>query len=126
PTVLVTLAGLLIIVLGGLVALLRWSSAGRKLYDGRKGDASYPNVPHAFRPFWFGLAGWLLACLAAAIGFGFSTAFAYLVGRVTAHGGDLPMAYSSTAAVWGVLSVVTVVVLLVPLVAGMLDASRVA
>jgi len=94
-------------------------AAAARLKVGVAGDASYPLVPQAFRPFWFGWGAWLLATVASFLAFGLSTVAVYWADKV-AGGEGLPFVFSVSAVVWGVVGIL-VVVALVPVAAVVLQ-----
>ncbi|GAA3918514.1 hypothetical protein [Actinoplanes auranticolor] len=121
------LLGAVLLVLLGVCALLAYGSGGRRL---RLGDGDRPTIPVSFRPFYFGMAGWLGAALGATAGMGMSAAAVFWTARAL---GDpvvdgtrtqpqqieIAAVYWIMAAVWGALAVVLVVALL-PLAAWLL------
>ena len=121
-----TAAGCLLVVL----FLLTLDMAVR-VKDSRRlcrggGTQDDPAVPPAFRPYWRGMGGWMLAALAVTLGFGFSTATVFwaagLLGNPVAPAAileapgragtgapiEIAAGYWTAASVWGGLVVVAV------------------
>ena len=109
----------LLLVFGATCAWQLSDAAARRLKVGEAENASYPLVPKAFRPFWFGWGSWLLAAVAAFLAFGLATVAVFWASKV-AGGVDLPIVFSYSAVVWGVVAVL-VVVALVPVAAAVLQ-----
>jgi len=114
------LLGAMLLVVLAVCLVLAHDSQGRRL---RLGGDGRPPVPAPFRPFYFGLGGWLGASLGAAIGLGMSAAVVFWTARAlgepvlegtTAARTEIEIAavYWIMAAVWGGLALVLLVVLL--------------
>ena len=119
-----TAAGCLLVVLFVLTLdmALRVKDSRRLCRGG--GTHDDPAVPPAFRPYWRGMGGWMLAALAVTLSFGFSTATVFwaagLLGNPVApaavlespgRGGtgapiEIAAGYWTAASVWGGLVVV--------------------
>ena len=109
----------LLVVFAATCAWQLRDAAAARLKVGVAGDASYPLVPQAFRPFWYGWGAWLLATVASFLAFGLSTVAVYWADKV-AGGEGLPFVFSVSAVVWGVVGIL-VVVALVPVAAVVLQ-----
>ncbi|MET1074818.1 MAG: hypothetical protein ABWY11_19375, partial [Umezawaea sp.] len=89
--------------------------------------AELRQVPQPFRPFYFGLGGWMSAALGTTVGLGMSAAAVFWAARTLGEpvlygeGGGIEIAavYWIMAAIWGALAA-ALAVLLIPLVAWVL------
>jgi hypothetical protein len=98
-------AFLMILLLGSNIRMI-CSSEGERLLKGKAGDQSYPIVPKAFKPFWWGFGSSVLASIATLLAYGLTAATVYWAARtVGLDVNALPASYRISATLWGGLAI---------------------